>query len=428
MVYDTSLYDSVDIAFDKLLQQIKYSPDIQHVKVFESPGYILKEDIVAKSDVPLYSTSHMDGFALKSYETELASKSSPVEFKISNTTSILGKSTSYFLKNGEAYRIQTGGYLPFGADTIVPIENVNQINNANISISNPCKKGQFIFEKGADIKNGEIILKRGQPIRIQDAAYLANLNYYMVPVYRKPRIAIIPTGTELTDEIKENNDQNTHKVINTNSPIIARIVDEIGGIPKDYGVTPDEQDILKNKIDLAIKECDIIITIGGSSVGKQDIVEKTINLMGDPGVIVHGVKLDRGRVSGLAVINNKPIIILPGPIQGTLNGFIVFVRPLIRLFLGLSQKNNFVIHAIMANNWDARERFRTFTKILYVKVSRECSGFKATPNIGETQSISLLTKSNGYIILPEKKTSIKAGEMVEVNLISGFSYIKDSSI
>ena len=426
MAYDTSLYDTVNVAFDKLLQRINYSPQTQYIKVFESPGYVLKEDIIAKSDVPLYSTSHMDGFALKSCETLPASKSNPVEFKISTAISILGKSTFHILKNGEAYRIQTGGYLPSGADAIVPIENVNQINDNNISINNPCKKGQFIFEKGEDIKNKEIILKKGQTIRIQDASYITNLNYCTVPVFRKPRIAIIPTGTELTDEIKENNDQN--KVINTNSPIIAKIIDEIGGISMDYGVTPDEQDILKRKIDSSLKESDIVITIGGSSAGKQDIVEKTINLMGDPGVIVHGVKLDRGRVSGLAVINNKPIIILPGPIQGTLNGFIVFVRPLIRLFLGQSQKNNFVIHAIMTNNWSAREKFKNFTKILYVRVSRESFGFKATPNIGETQSISLLVKSNGYVILSEGKTNIESGEIVEVNLIPGFSYIKDSSI
>ncbi len=428
MVHNISHYKSVDIAFDELLQQIKYCHKTQYVKVFESPGYVLKEDIVANNDVPLFSTSHMDGFALKSSETIHASESKPVRFEISNNASILGKSTSYVLKNGEAYRIQTGGFLPFDADTIVPIENVKQIDNNNISISNPCKKGQFIFKKGSDIKKGETILKRGQLIRIQDASYLANLNYYIIPVYRKPIVAIIPTGTELTDNIEEISDQNSFKILNTNSPFIAKVIGEMGGISKDYGVTPDDQDILKQKIELAISESDIIITIGGSSVGKQDIVESTINLLGTPGVITHGVKLDRGRVSGLGLINNKPIIILPGPIQGALSGFIVFVRPLIKIFSGLSQKNDFVIPAVITNDWNAREKFSTFTKIVYVKISKESSGFKASINIGETESISLFVRSNGFVILPEKKTSIKAGEIVDVNLISGFSYMNGRSI
>ncbi len=290
------------------------------------------------------------------------------------------------------------------------------------------KKEILYIITGADIKKGEKVLAKGQIIRAQDMAFLAHLKFNKVPVFRKPILAIIPTGTELTDNIKENKNNKIQKVINTNSPIISSIIDEIGGIPMDYGVTPDKSDILKKKIESALEKSDIVITMGGSSVGKKDIVETTINSIGLPGVIVHGVKLDRGRVSGLAVINKKPIVILPGPIQGALSAFIVFVRPLIRLFSGLSQKNDLTILATITENWDARKKFINFTKIVYVKVSRYGNDFIATPQIGETQSISLLYKSNGYLVIPEEVTHIMAGEKIEVNLIPGFSFIKDSFI
>jgi molybdopterin biosynthesis enzyme len=145
-------------------------------------------------------------------------------------------------------------------------------------------------------------------------------------------------------------------------------------------------------------------------------------------VLIHGVKLDRGRVSGLGVIDGKPICMLPGPIQGALNAFIVFVRPLVRMFSGLNQKSDLKIVAAITENWQARKKFANFTKILYVSVSRVEEMFLAKPIVGETQSMSLLTKSNGYVIIPERVTSINAGEKIEVNLLPGFSYIGDSWI
>ncbi len=132
------------------------------------------------------------------------------------------------------------------------------------------------------------------------------------------------------------------------------------------GVTPDDVDILKRKINHALKTSDLIITIGGTSAGKQDIVKSTIDSMTSSGIIAHKIKLDRGRVTGLAVVNKKPIIIMPGPIQGSLNAFFVFARPLISLFSGQTTISVFAISAIMAEDWTCRKKFHDFRKIVYV--------------------------------------------------------------
>jgi molybdenum cofactor synthesis domain-containing protein len=428
MIFKTDSYQSVDDAFKNLFEHIEPRLETEFVPVFKSKGCVLKEDIFSKVNIPPYPCSHMDGFALKSEETVHAKESNPVTFKISSGTSILGLSSSHILKSGEAYRIQTGGYLPKEADAVVPIENVKISDHNSIGIYSPVKKGSFVYSTGSDIRLGKKVLFRGQILRSQEMALLAYLRISSVPIFSKPRVAVIPTGTELTDDIEENKKNKIQKVINTNGPIFTCIIEEIGGIPLNFAVTPDIMSILEKNIKIALKNSDIIITLGGSSVGEHDIVVTTINSFGTPGVLVHGIKLDRGRVAGVGAINRKPIIILPGPIQGALNAFIVFVRPLIRIFSGRSPKSDSKIVATITDNWQARKKFLKFTKILYVHLSRNGDKFLAEPVIGETQSLSLLIKSNGYVIVPEEVVNIDAGQNIEVNLLPGFSYIKDSMI
>jgi molybdopterin molybdotransferase len=428
MIFKIDSYQSVTFAFTRLLQHIKPHLETEYVPVFSSKGRVLKEDIISENDIPPYSTSHMDGFALKSEETISATNSNPILFSVSNKKSILGNYSHYELKTGEVYRIQTGGSLPIKSNAIVPIESIKHVNSKSINIYSPVKKGSFVNLTGSDIQKGKKVLFKGQILKAQHMALLALLQLSKVPVFRKPVVAIIPTGTELTDKVGQNKKNKNQKIVNTNSHIISCIIEEIGGVPLDLGVTPDEPETLKKKIKNALIKSDIIITIGGSSVGKQDIVETTINSFGKPGVLNHGIKLDRGRVTGLAAINSKPIIISPGPVQGTLNAFIVFVRPLIRIYLGLSGRSDLTILATVTENWHARHKFLNFTNIVYVKLFKYQGEFFATPIIGETQSMSLLVNSNGYIIISEDIINIKKGEKVEVNLLPGFSYIKDGFI
>lgn len=426
MISNTDSYCSVSYAFTKLSKYLKPVLDTALVPVFDSKGYVLKEDVVSDDDIPAYSSSHMDGFALKSEETISASESEPLCFKISGGESVLGITSQYVLKTGEVFRIQTGGYLPCQSDAVVPIERVRIVDDESVVISSPVKKGSYVYLAGADIKKKEKVFFKGRLLRAQDMAVLATLKFSKVPVYRKPVVGIIPTGTELTDDLEHDNNRNKgQKILNTNGPMIACLTDEIGGVPLSYKATPDNPDILKKNIKIAIKDSDIVITIGGTSMGTQDIVETTINSLGKPGVLVHGVKLDRGRVSGLAVIDKKPIILLPGPIQGAFNAFIVFVRPLVRVFSGLPENSDMAILATITENWSARKKFHDFTKIVYVKVLEKRGEFLATPLTGETPSVSLLVKSNGYVVMDEEVTNIDAGEKVKVNLLPGFSYTKD---
>ena len=143
MISNTDSYCSVSYAFTKLSKCLRPVLDTALVPVFDSKGYVLKEDVVSDYDIPAHSSSHMDGFALKSEETISASESEPLSFKISGGESVLGITSQYVLKAGEVFRIQTGGYLPCQSDAVVPIERVKIVDDESVVISSPVKKGRL---------------------------------------------------------------------------------------------------------------------------------------------------------------------------------------------------------------------------------------------------------------------------------------------
>jgi len=374
-------------------------------------------------NIPMYDSSHMDGFAVLADNIKHASDSGPVTLRIVRNAG-LEKVPNCVLHTGEAYRIFTGGYLPKGADTVVPVE-YTQKSNDKVEILTPLPKGSFVSPVGKDVQRESLLLKRGNILRGQDVALLAMVRINRVSVFRKPRVAIIPTGDELTDNL---NEIKRGKILNTNSHIISRLVQEGGGVPFDLGVTPDNVNKLRKKIRFALEKTDIIITSAGSSVGEYDVVERSINSLGRPGVLAHGVKLDRGRVAGVGALKGKPIIILPGPIQGAVNAFIVFAQPLLQYLSGLPEFNGLRIAGILTEKWEARKKFRNFTKIAYVHAWLTKEGnVMASPITGETAIMTVLTKANGYLLLREKTTTIEAGEKVDINVLPGISYASGHS-
>jgi len=364
----------------------------------------------------------MDGYAIKYNDIRAISQHGPIKLRVvPRRRRKDGKSENQTLRTGQAVRVSTGELLPNLADTVIPIENTDfDSKNSTVMIQRELDKGSFVSYKGSEIARKELLLSKGHVFRVQDLALISMLGIRKLKVFKKPRIAIIPTGNELTEEIT---DRKLGKILNTNSRVISNLIETSGGEPLDLGITPDIIQKIKNKIRIALSECDIILTTGGSSVGLRDLVAESINDIGKPGILVHGVKLDRGRVTGLATLRSRPIIILPGPIQGAVNAFIVFANPLIRIKLGLRPFIKPFILAKLTEDWNARKKFHNFTKIVYVKISRSASGdFHAKPITGETTDITVLTSTNGFILVPERSTIIEKGQKVKINLLPGLSF------
>jgi molybdenum cofactor synthesis domain-containing protein len=239
-----------------------------------------------------------------------------------------------------------------------------------------------------------------------------------VPVYARPRVSIIPTGSELTPRIRN---PPKGKVVETHGLFLAALIEGAGGIPIKQDIVPDDVGALTRGIESALRTSDIALTIAGSSLGEPDLTEDSINAAGKPGVLVHGVKLHRGRVMGLGVVAGKAIVILPGPIQGAANAFAALAYPIIRAHLGREFESPPWLPARVKTGWDAGDRFRDFSKVVYVKARTQDGEIWVEPWSGETEKMTLLTRSQGYLLLGEGTVGLEVGESVRLNLLPGLS-------
>ena len=423
--FPSDSYVSVRSAFENTIELAEIIPRSERVCTLGAYKRVLAENIIAKTNIPPYNTSHMDGFAVKAEEISSASNINPIILKIKSKSELndirrnssyrYNHNTSYNkLRRGEAFEISTGGYLPTGADTVIPVEEVIIMGN-EIKIELPFSKGAYVYHSGTDIKYKQQILSKGQLLSAQDIALLASLQIKKILLFKKPKVGLIPTGSELSDNLEH---LKPGQKFNANSIVIAKLIEEAGGIPVDFGITSDDLSMICQKLIAALKVCDLVLTMAGTSLGKHDLIQIAIDSLGKPGMIAHGIKLDRGRVTGIAVLKNKPIIALPGPIQGALNAFIVFASPMIRLLSGRLEKSlSTLMYATLTKPWQARRRFPDFLKVVYVKLSSSKKGIKAEPIVAETESMSLLSKASGYILVPENVRKLVEGQRVAVNLI-----------
>jgi molybdenum cofactor synthesis domain-containing protein len=419
MHWTPSDYTSVKASYSKLMDAITIRPRAESMFAEQAIGRVLWTDIISHTDIPSSNCSHMDGFVVKYNDISRISQHGPIKLRVVPRRKDDMKENQVLL-TGQTIRVSTGEVLPRLGDTVIPVEYTQlDAKNNSIIIRRVSTKGSFVSHKGSEIACKDLLLTKRHILRAQDLALIAMLGIRKLKIFKKPKVAIIPTGNELTEDIA---DIKRGKILNTNSKVISNLIEKLGGTPLDLGITPDNIHKIKNKIRLALSQSDIILTTGGSSVGLRDLVAESINYIGKPGILVHGIKLDRGRVTGLAALHSRPVIILPGPVQGAVNAFIVFAQPLIRFMLGLYPFNKPFISAKLTEDWNARRKFQDFTKIIYVKITLSESGeFHAKPITGETTDITVLTGSNGFILVPERSTMLKRGQKVKINIFPGLS-------
>ncbi|MDA4118336.1 MAG: molybdopterin molybdotransferase MoeA [Thaumarchaeota archaeon] len=417
-------YTPLDEALRILFRNLVPRERAEEVAVRRAYGRLLSADVVAKDDMPLRDVSHFDGFAVNSFDTTRASKAGPVTLALRRGTEHVGLFPKEKLMLGEAMKISTGGYVPKGADAVVAVEDATQ-SAGTVIVDAPVRKGEHIYAAGQDVKKGERVLLSGRTLKGQDLAMLASLHITKVSVRRKPMVAIIPTGTELTANIAETR---SGKVVESHSLLLGRLIEEAGGQVVKSGIIPDEKRALRRALKGALRRSDIVLTLAGSSVGEPDLVESTITSFGrSTTVLVHGIRVHRGRVMGVAVVEGKPVVVLPGPVQGALNAFILFGYPLIRHHLGLGLEEPPAVQAVVAEDWEASGKFKDFDQIVYLKLEKEGAGERARmvalPASGETEKMSFLLSKNGYALVSGKKGKLSKGETIWVRLLPGFSML-----
>lgn len=278
------------------------------IKTEDGLQRVIAKDIIANEEIPAFTRSTVDGFAVNSRDTYGASEAIPAFFEIIGEIK-MGKSADYQLKKGQVCLIHTGGMLPAGADAVIMVENTQYSNLTEIEIYKAVSSGENVVMKGEDIKEGDLVFSKGTKLRPVEIGALMALGITEVPVYQIPHVGIVSTGDEL---VQPNENPKLGEVRDINTYTLSSIVKEMGGIPKNYPIVRDNEEKLFLALKKAHQENDLVIATAGSSASVRDFTAKAISKLGEPGVLVHGINVRPGKPTILAFADKKPIVGLPG--------------------------------------------------------------------------------------------------------------------
>jgi molybdopterin molybdotransferase len=282
-----------------------------------------------------------------------------------------------------------------------------------VEILRPVAVGENIIKIGEDVQIGDEVISPGMRIRPVEIGGLAALGIVELKVARKPIIGIISTGDEV---VTPENKLLPGQVWDINSYSLSALIDQVGAIPKLYGVVPDQTEILKSTCSRALAECDVIVITAGSSASARDLTARVINQLDPPGVLVHGVNIKPGKPTILAICNGKVVIGLPGNPVSAMVIAGLFVVPVVETLLGIT---NVGFHpkfqARLTTNIPSQAGREDWVAARLL-VSQD--GYQVDPIFSKSNLIFSLVRANCLIRVPADATGLSAGELVEVYLLA----------
>ena len=370
---------------------------------------ILAEDVGADASVPAFEKSAMDGYAVVAEDTFGSSQTNPSLLKLVGESKI-GELPTKTLRKGETIAIATGAPVPQGANAVVMVENTKRLDTGDVEMYAAVTPGENISHIGEDVKQGTVVLERGRKLKPPDLGLLVALGRETVMVVRRPKVAILSTG----NEVSESGPVTSGRIVDVNRPVLMAMVEECGGVPLDLGIAKDDAEQISKKLKRGLTSADLVLVTAGTSVGKGDLVPDVINALGKPGMLVHGIAMRPSLPTGLAVVNGKPVVSLPGLPVSAMIAFSTFVQPLILRMLGTEQDPQPKIRARATKRIVGVPGFRTFIRVLV----REKEGklFVEPLRAPGSGILTTLTRANGMVVVPENVEGYDEGAEVEVQL------------
>ncbi len=397
----------------KRVMNYKYYGKTEYVSINESYGRFLAEDLVATSDVPHFTRSGYDGFAVRSVDTKNASSLNPIELEVIDHIGA-GMVTGKEVQAGQAVRIMTGAQMPTECDAVIMLELAKEFERDGkkyIMIKRPVKPGDHVSFQGEEVKKGDLLVKKGIKINPGIQALLATFGYSDVPVAVKPRVGLFATGTELLDVHEP---LQPGKIRNSNSYMISAQIERAGAEVLHFGSLPDDFDTCFEAIKKAIAKVDILITTGGVSVGDFDYLSEIYQKLGAE-ILFNKIAMRPGSVTTVASFEGKLLFGLSGNPSACFVGFELYARPVIRTML-FSEKPH--LRKVKATLNEDFPKTNPFTRFVRASVSYEDGRLVVVPS-GKDKSniVRSLAGANSLIILPGGTRGFKAGDEVEVLLL-----------
>jgi len=410
------------IPVEEALEQILSYFDILETEdedTLECLGRVLASDIHSTIDIPPMDNTAMDGYAVQAESTAGAGKASPVILRVIGEVAA-GYLTAEKVTPGTAIRIMTGAPIPKGADAVVQFEDTDEEKRrarneplTDIGILREAEKGLNIRRAGEDIASGSLVLKKGTLLRPQEIGVLASLGCDVVPVIRRPVVAILATGDELVEPGKP---LSPGKIYSSNTYSLAAQVTRYGGIPQILGIARDDVRALEDKIKQA-RDADMLITSAGVSVGDYDMVKDVLASHGEIAFWTVRMKPGKPLAFGLMHLGRKPVphLGLPGNPVSSMITFEQFARPAILKMLGRKNLDKPTVRARSENRVVNTDGRRVYAR---VKVRKEAGEYIAS--LQGPQGSGILTsmaQANGLMIVPEDAPSVEAGDEATVQML-----------
>lgn len=375
----------------------------EDIAVIDSPGRITAEAVQAKVSSPFYHASAMDGYAVRFHETFGASETTPIRLRL----------------HEQAVPVNTGDPLPDGFNAVIMVEDVN-LTGDEIEIISPTTPYKHVRAVGEDIVKTELILPENHVIRPVDIGAMLSGGNNEIRVRRRPFVTIIPTGNEI---VEPGTPLNVGNIIDSNSYMIGGLVNQWGGDYNRTDVVSDNKEDLKQRILASTNISDVTVVLAGASAGTKDFTPNAVEDLGK--VLVHGINIKPGKPVLLGMVNNKPVVGLPGYPVAAYMTFEMFGRPLISHLLGIETERPETLKAKLSRPVSSSLGQEEF---LRVKVGRVGDSHIATPVGRGAGALMTLQRADGIIRIPALSEGIAPDSEVDVALIRSKNEIKNTLV
>jgi len=381
----------------------------EEVALADALGRVLRRDALSDTDLPPFNRARMDGYAVRAVDTTDASTKHPARLRSVGELAA-GQSFPRPVEAGEAVRIMTGAPVPEGADAVQKIE-VIRVNEDVVEIEEPVTPGQFITPRGVEAKAGEVMVSSGERITPAVAAVLASFGYARARVSRRPRLALLSTGSELVDVAAT---PGPSQIRNSNTYSLGGYAIAAGAEVLSAGIVRDDFEATRQAVADAASKSDVVMLSGGVSMGDYDLVRPVLSALGAE-IHVEKVAMHPGKPTVFAKLNETVILGLPGNPVSVAVAFHIFALPVLLKMQGASEIQLPRVQAYVARKVKGAPPRRSHqpARVAINQGRAEAEPLKWS---GSSDLIAFM-RADALIVVPEDRKSIEAGELAEVILL-----------
>jgi molybdopterin molybdotransferase len=371
------------------------------ITILNSSGLVAAKDVISAVDSPSVDASLKDGYAVISDDISKASKDNPIKLKMIDSVAA-GDNCQRILKPGEAIRILTGAPLPEGTQAVLTEEFTSR-DDVYINAYADARPGRNVLEKGSDVKVGQVLVRAGETMIPQRVGLLIAGGITEVEVYKKPKIGLLATGSEV---IMPGQPMSDGKVYASNVGFQQAWLTMVGFDVSVLSASDSVERISESMKELSAT-CDVVITSGGAWKGERDLTASVIDLLGGK-MVYHRLRLGPGKATGMGIVNNCLVYCLPGGPSSNMFGFVMLVLPALFKMSGFKHLPFFSLKGILAKDISGQT---DWTNLVQCEIIKNGPDIVLNPRKIKSRLIAMAT-NHAIVIIPEGVEKFKKGDAV----------------